>query len=198
MASPANVPEAESFPSKGQSKRSFAFSIVLAVLLIIFGCLAILLPIEMSVGVVIVVCWLLMISGIVQVVDAFRSARGWHTVWKIAVALAYFLTGMFLRFNLGIGLAALTLALILFFVFQGLLDVFIYYRTRKSGVSVWLLLHGITSFVLGLMIWRHWPSGSLWVIGTIVGINMILTGTTRLMLTLALRRAEKMIPLEAS
>ena len=198
MASSTNLPEAESFHSGGPAKRSFTFSILLAVLLIIFGGLAILLPIEMSVGVVIVVCWLLMISGIVQVVDAFRSARGWHTLWNIAVALAYFLTGLFLRFNLGIGIAALTLALILFFVFQGLLDIFVYIRTRKIGASSWLLLHGITSFVLGLMIWRHWPSGSLWVIGTIVGINMILTGTTRLMLTLALRRAGKMIPLEAS
>jgi len=193
MGFAADLPDSEPFVPRRFSKRGFAFSIVLAVLLIIFGCLAILLPIEMSLGVVIVVCWLLMISGMVQVVDAFRGARGWHTVWKIAVAIAYFLTGLFLRFNLGIGIAALTLALILFFVVQGLIDMFIYIRTRQMGASGWLLLHGIVSFVLGLMIWRHWPGGSLWIIGTLVGINMILTGTTRLMLTLAARRLEKMI-----
>jgi uncharacterized membrane protein HdeD (DUF308 family) len=43
------------------------------------------------------------------------------------------------------------------------------------------------------MIWRHWPSGSLWVIGTLVGINMIMSGTTRLMLALAVRRATKIV-----
>jgi len=170
----------------------------MAILLIIFGCLAFVLPVEMSMGVVIVISWLLMIGGVVQIVDAFRGDRGWHTVWKIAVALAYFVTGLFLRFNLGIGLVALTLALIMFFLFQGLLDIFIYFRTRRIGGSAWLLLHGITSFILGLMIWRHWPNGSLWVIGIIVGINMILTGTTRLMLALASRRLDRMIPREAS
>lgn len=179
-------------------KRSSGLSIVLAVLLIIFGCLAILLPIEMSMGVVIVICWLLMISGVVQVVDAFRGTRGWHSVWKVAVAVAYFLTGLYLRLNVGIGLVALTLALIMFFLFQGVLDFIIYFRTRRIGGSAWLLLHGIASFILGLMIWRHWPSGSLGVVGFIVGINMILTGTTRLMLALAARRADNLIAQEAS
>jgi uncharacterized membrane protein HdeD (DUF308 family) len=45
--------------------------------------------------------------------------------------------------------------------------------------------------ILGLMIWRHWPSGSLWVVGTLVGINMVMTGTTRLMLSVGVRRAMK-------
>lgn len=180
-------------PSKG----SFAFSIVMAVLLIIFGCLAILLPLEMSVGVVIVVCWLLMISGVVQIVDAFRGARGWHTVWEAIVGIAYFLTGLFLRMNVGIGVVALALALAVFLLFQGVIDIFIYFRSRKLGVSAWLLLHGITSFLLGLMVWFHWPTGSLLVIGAIVGINMIVTGMTRLMLALASRRSGNMISQEA-
>jgi uncharacterized membrane protein HdeD (DUF308 family) len=38
------------------------------------------------------------------------------------------------------------------------------------------------------MIWRHWPSGSLSVVGLLVGVNMIFTGTTRLMLSMAVRR----------
>ena len=38
------------------------------------------------------------------------------------------------------------------------------------------------------MTWEHWPSGSLWVIGTLVGINMMMRGMTRLMLALAFRR----------
>jgi uncharacterized membrane protein HdeD (DUF308 family) len=70
-------------------------------------------------------------------------------------------------------------------------DIFVYLATRKSGVSGWLLLDGVITLILGLMIWRHWPSGSLWVIGLLVGINMIMTGTTRLMLSVAVRRAMK-------
>jgi uncharacterized membrane protein HdeD (DUF308 family) len=51
----------------------------------------------------------------------------------------------------------------------------------------WILFDGIITLILGLMVWRQWPSSSLWVIGTLVGIGMILTGTTRLMLSVASR-----------
>jgi uncharacterized membrane protein HdeD (DUF308 family) len=43
------------------------------------------------------------------------------------------------------------------------------------------------------MIWRHWPSGSLWVIGVLVGINMIIIGTTHLMLALAVGQVRNVL-----
>ena len=52
---------------------------------------------------------------------------------------------------------------------------------------------GIITLILGLLVWRQWPSSSLWVIGTLVGISMIMTGTTRLMISLAARRVEHSI-----
>jgi len=42
--------------------------------------------------------------------------------------------------------------------------------------------------VLGLMIWLQWPSSSIWAIGTLVGVNLLLTGVTRLMVGLTGRR----------
>jgi uncharacterized membrane protein HdeD (DUF308 family) len=51
-----------------------------------------------------------------------------------------------------------------------------------------MLLDGIITLVLGVMIWRHWPSSSFWVIGLLVGISMLMTGTTRLMMALAFRK----------
>ena len=173
------------------AKRASGFAIFLSILLIVCGLLAILLPIEMSIGVVIVIAWLLMISGIFQVIHAFRSSGVGHILWKIVVALVYFATGLFLYMRPGIGIATLTFVIIVFLLAEGVLDILFYFRTRKIGASGWVLFDGIVTLILGLMIWRHWPSGSLWVIGFLVGINMIMTGTTRLMLSLAVRRALK-------
>jgi uncharacterized membrane protein HdeD (DUF308 family) len=173
--------------------RVSAFSIVLSILLIICGLLAILLPVEMSLGVVIVISWLLMISGVVQFVNAIRGRGTGSRFWMGIIAIIHFAMGVYFRLNLGIGIAALTLALIAFFVAQGVIDIWAYFRARRSGASRWLMLEGVFTLILGLMIWRHWPSGSLWVIGTLVGINMIMTGTTRLMLALAIRRAQKVL-----
>jgi uncharacterized membrane protein HdeD (DUF308 family) len=38
------------------------------------------------------------------------------------------------------------------------------------------------------MIWRTWPSSTVWVIGTLVGISMLFSGVSRLVLSLAARR----------
>ena len=185
--SPAEHDYSRGIPER-LARRVSGFSIFLSILLIVFGVLAILLPFETSFGVVIVVSWLLMISGVMQFVHAFRSEGVGPGIWKALIAIIYFVTGLYLRFNLGLGIAALTLALIAFFVAQGVIDIFVYLRTRRSGVSGWLLFEGIITLILGVMIWRHWPSSSLWVIGTLVGINMILTGITRLALSIAVRR----------
>jgi uncharacterized membrane protein HdeD (DUF308 family) len=194
MTEPISASVRDTALAGGLAKRATGLSIFLSVVLIVLGMLAILLPVEMSLGVVIVVCWLLMIGAVVHVIDAFKGSGVWHTIWQITVAVIYFLTGLYLRFNLGIGLVTLTLALIVFFVVQGLADIFIYLRVRKSIPSGSLLLHGIVTLILGLMIWMHWPSSALWVVGTLVGINMIMTGTTRLMLTLAVRKVMKSVP----
>jgi uncharacterized membrane protein HdeD (DUF308 family) len=38
------------------------------------------------------------------------------------------------------------------------------------------------------MIWRTWPSSTAWVIGTLVGVSMLFSGFSRLMLSLAARQ----------
>jgi len=176
----------ESF--KEMFKIATGLSIFLSILLIVFGLLAILLPVEMSFGVVVVISWPLMISGLVQFVH-FRCKGIGAAIWKTLIAAAYFGTGLYLRLNTTVGVAALTLCLILFFAAQGLIDILMYLRTRQSGISGWLLLDGVITIILAILIWQNWPSGSLWVIGALVGINMIMTGVTRLMLTIAIRRA---------
>jgi uncharacterized membrane protein HdeD (DUF308 family) len=39
------------------------------------------------------------------------------------------------------------------------------------------------------MIYMQWPSSSAWAIGTLVGASMVISGFTRLMLSLAVRKA---------
>lgn len=175
------------------SKRTSGWSIGLSILLIVCGALAIFLPVEMSFGVVIVIAWLLMISGGLQFIHVFRCKGFGDALWKTLIAAVYFATGLYLRLNLRIGVAALTILLVWFFIAQGVIEIIFYLRTRKSGASGWLLFDGVISLLLGLLIWRHWPSGSLWVIGTLVGINMLMTGITRLMVTLAVRRVNKLV-----
>jgi uncharacterized membrane protein HdeD (DUF308 family) len=50
-----------------------------------------------------------------------------------------------------------------------------------------MLLDGIITLLLGLMIYLQWPSSSAWAIGTLVGVSLIVSGVTRVMLSSAVR-----------
>jgi uncharacterized membrane protein HdeD (DUF308 family) len=169
-------------------KRASGTSILLSIVLIIFGVLAITLPVVSSIGVAVVVGWLLVFAGIAQLVHAFQSKGIGHIVWMIVVAAFYLAAGASLIASPVLGVASLTLVLGIFLFAEGIADVIAYFATRKSGNSPWMLLDGIITLVLGFMIWNRWPSGSLWVIGTFVGISMVMTGITRLMMALAVRK----------
>jgi uncharacterized membrane protein HdeD (DUF308 family) len=56
-----------------------------------------------------------------------------------------------------------------------------------------MLVDGIVTLLLGLMIYLQWPSSSAWAIGTFVGVSMIISGVTRVMLSLAVRKAAAVI-----
>ncbi|MGA8220284.1 MAG: DUF308 domain-containing protein [Candidatus Acidiferrales bacterium] len=164
-------------------------SIVWAVLLIVFGFLAIGLPMATSLGVVIVIAWLIVFSGGFQFIHAFQSKGAGNIIWKLLVAILYLIAGIYFLMNPVIGVASFTLVLAIFFLAEGVFDLVAYFLTRSVHGSGWILLDGIVTLILGVLVWKQWPSSSVWVIGTLVGINMIFTGTTRLMISLAARGA---------
>jgi uncharacterized membrane protein HdeD (DUF308 family) len=170
------------------SGRALTPSILLSILLIIFGFLAITLPTATSIGVALVIGWLVLFGGLAQLIHAFQSKGIGHIVWKLLVAALYLAAGAYLIAHPALGLAGLTLALAIFFVAEGVVDVIAYFSTRKSGGSAWMLLDGIVTLVLGLMIWNRWPATSLWVLGTLVGISMLMTGISRLMMALTVSK----------
>jgi uncharacterized membrane protein HdeD (DUF308 family) len=91
-----------------------------------------------------------------------------------------------------LGLASLTLALAIYLLAEGVLEFILEFilslRLRPLPGWGWLLLDGIVTLILAIMIWRTWPSSTEWVIGTLVGISMLFSGISRLMLSLAARR----------
>lgn len=177
-------------------------SIIWPSIMIILGFFALCVPIAATLGVARVVGWLLLFEGVAQVIHAFRSEGLGHFAWKFLIALLYLVTGVYFLLHPLLAAAAMTLAMSVFFFAQGLVDIVAFSSARKGLASGWMLFNGIISVTLAVMIWRHWLSTSLWVIGTLVGINLLMTGTTRLMMAFAVRRLLKngktQLPAEAA
>ncbi|MDE3137138.1 MAG: DUF308 domain-containing protein [Acidobacteriota bacterium] len=169
-------------------RHATGWSIAWSILLIFFGVLALALPLATTLGFAMIVGWLLVFSGSVQMIHAFQSKGIGHILWKLFVSLLYVVIGFyFLAYPL-MGMAAMTLTLAVFFFAEGITDIAEYIRNRKLAGAGWILTDGVVTLLLSVMIWMHWPASSLWVFGILIGISMIMTGWTRLMITLAARK----------
>lgn len=170
-------------------RRASTWSIVWGVLLIVFGMLAIGSPFLAALAVNVVIAWLIVLAGVVHVILAFHAHRARSLLWKLLVGLAYLFFGGYLIMHPVLGVASLTLVLASLFLIEGVLDIVLFFRMRSVQGSSWVLVDGIITLLLGLMIYLRWPSSSVWAIGTLVGVSMIISGITRVMLSLAVRKA---------
>jgi uncharacterized membrane protein HdeD (DUF308 family) len=162
-------------------------SIFWPVIMIVVGILALWLPVASSVGVARLLGWLMVFDAVFQLIHSFRSEGVGHIVWKVLVALIYLIVGIYFLMHPLLAVAVVTLALATFFLVEGVVDVFSYFAARETRASHWILVNGIVSIILAVMVWRHWPTGSLWVLGVLVGVGLLMTGVSRLMIALAIR-----------
>jgi len=156
--------------------------------MIVAGVLAIFLPLTISTGLVILLSWLLIISGIGHLIAAFRFKTFGNMAWELIQAVAAICVGFYMRFHPLMGLATLTLALAIFFLVSGCSEFVLYFQNRSLPNSGLLLLSAVVNIVLFFLIWMHWPANSLWLIGMLVGIDLIAIGISRLGSGVAFRR----------
>jgi uncharacterized membrane protein HdeD (DUF308 family) len=169
-------------------RRASGLSIAWGVMLIVFGMLAIGSPLLAAVAVNALIAWLIVLAGVVHTVIAFRAHGAGGIIWRLLVGLAYIFIGGYLLWHPLLGVATLTLLLASLFLFEGVLDLVLYFRLRPLLGAGWLLFDGLVTLMLALLIWFQWPSSSLWAIGTLVGVSMIMSGVARVMMSLAARR----------
>ena len=169
-------------------RQASTVSIAWGVLLIIVGMVAIGSPFLAAVAVNVAIAWLIVLAGIIHVLLAFRAHGAGSMIWKLLVGLAYVCFGGYLIVHPLRGVASLTLILASLFLIEGVLDIILFFQMRSLGGSSWVLVDGIVTLLLGLMIYVQWPSSSAWAIGLLVGVSMIISGVTRVMLSLAVRK----------
>jgi len=175
----------------GVAKRISGWYIAAAVLFIFLGIFAIIEPGVAGLGVTLLVGWLLIFGGVMHFVAAFKGGGAKHVIFQVLIGILYLIGGFYFLTHTIMAVGTLTLLLAGIILAEGVLEIIAYFRTRGEGASGWLLLNGIITLLLGGLIWFHWPSSSVWAIGTLVGVNLLMTGISRLMFGMAARKLLK-------
>lgn len=162
-------------------------SIGLAVLMIVLGFAAMFKPFAAGIGISLFIAWIVVFSGAVHIVYSFAARSGGSFLWRILIGLAYIIGGMYLLKNPSIALASLTLLLAVILIAEGVFQLITFFQLHVLPGSGWILCDAILTLILGGLIAYPWPGSSLWAVGTLVGVNLIISGFTRLMYSVAAR-----------
>jgi uncharacterized membrane protein HdeD (DUF308 family) len=149
----------------------------IAVFMCILGIFAIIFPFFATIASTFFFGWLFVFSGISQIVYAFHSRRSNHFFWQFVLGILYFLSGVFIVSNILEGVLTLTLILGITIFVQGIIQVSIAFKIRRR-FSKWVsvLMSGIIGIIFGIFIWSNFPLNALWMIGLLVGVNLLADG----------------------
>ena len=169
-------------------RKASGLYIGMAVVFIILGILAIVEPTVAGLAVTILVGWLLIFGGGAHLVAAFSGGGAGRVIWQVLIGIVFIAGGIYYLTHPLLGLGTLTLVLAVIILMAALFELIAFFASRGAAGSGWLLMNAIITLFLGALIWFHWPSSTVWAIGTLVGVNLLMTGISRLMLGLAARK----------
>ena len=153
--------------------------VVEGIVLLILGVLAIIVPVIATLAVAIFLGWLFLISGVVGLITTFMMRQLPGFWWSLLSAVIAIGVGVVLIGWPVSGAVSFTLVLIVFFVIEGVASIMyaLEHRRELSGRWGFMLVSGIIDLILAAIILFNLPEAALWVLGLLVGINMVFGGT---------------------
>ena len=172
-------------------KRSHAWGVPLAIgiLLVIGGICALVASVSTSYVTVLVIGGILCAVGVVEIVSAFRiHVRALDLALLLAGLLAIVVGGLFISRPLA-SLASVTLLIAGYLVARGLFHVAVAIVDRTRA-WIWDLVYGLVALGMGTYIAASWQQSALWLLGTLVAIEIIARGCTLIAASWAIRDIE--------
>jgi uncharacterized membrane protein HdeD (DUF308 family) len=177
-------------------RRSWGWLLALGISFMLLGVVCILGDVTATFATVLFFGWMLLFSGVVALIHAFRT-RTWSGFFlHLLSALLRGFTGYVLVRYPGAGAVSLTLVLAVFFVVGGM------FRAVGAGMMQfprwgWSLASGIVSVALGIMLLVQMPVSSIWFIGFAIGVDLVVDGASLVGFATAIHRLPTLTPHEA-
>lgn len=164
-------------------RRSTGIFTGIGVLMILLGAFAILIPNVASWGMTVLVGWIFVIGAAFLFAWSFTAPGALNVITRLAWSVLTLGAGLFLLINPDKGARALTLILIIYFLAVGVIRLVAAFTQRGIPGAGWLGLSGALSLVIGLIFLVDYPESADWAIGLLLGIDLIFSGWTLILLS---------------
>jgi uncharacterized membrane protein HdeD (DUF308 family) len=163
--------------------------VVEGLVMIVLGAAAIIVPSLASLAISVFLGWLFLIGGCVSLIATILGRHAPGFWWSLLSAIVTIGVGsVLIGWPMG-GIITLTLVLTVFLVVEGVLTIAfaIDHRRQLSQRWGWMLVNGLLDLGLAGIIIVALPASAAWVLGIIVGIDMIFGGLTLIGMARAVR-----------
>jgi uncharacterized membrane protein HdeD (DUF308 family) len=167
--------------------------LTLGIIMVILGTIAFIIAPAATIGTVLVLGWLLMFSGVIEIIHAFRVRRWGGLFLHLLAGLLGIVVGFLVVTRPVAGALAWTLLFASFFTVIGIFRLVAAIRLKFPNWG-WAVFDGIVSLGLGILLWAEWPWSGLWFLGVAVGVSLVLRGWSYIMLAFAVHNLR--IPVE--
>lgn len=162
--------------------------VALGIVYVIAGVIALGSVVFATVVTVFVVGIMMLIAGVAEVINAFQiKTWGKFLLWLLLGAL-YIVAGFLTFDNPLLAAAFLTLLLAVALIASGIMRIVLGFSMRQGTPWGWVVLSGVVTLLLGLIILAHWPVSGLWVLGVLLGVDLIVAGISWIALGFGLKR----------
>jgi len=144
--------------------------------MILAGILALVCPIASSLATVLFLGWLLIVAGIVQGISLFDARNVPHFWLQLVSVVLSVIVGVLLIRHRGEGLLVLTLLLLVYFMIEGISKVIFSLTIRPFPNWGWVLASGVVGILVALYLWASLPVTAIWLLGVLLGIQLICEG----------------------
>ena len=158
-------------------KRYSLWYLLQGILMVAAGVLALIYPVIASVGIVFLLAWILIVSGIVQGIGLIGAQQVPHFWLQLISVVLSIVVGLLLLRQPEARLLVFSALLIVYFMVEGMAKVSFALTIRPFPNWGWVLAAGLVSIALALYLWANLTGISEWLLGFLLGIQLLVEGT---------------------
>jgi uncharacterized membrane protein HdeD (DUF308 family) len=166
------------------------FLFMLGILITICGVAALSFPPFFTLVGVVILAAVLIVSGAAMVIASFWAGKWGAMLVQLLVGILYVMAGILIMDCTDTAVELLTLFLAIMFLVVGVFRIVAALMVKYPQWG-WALLNGVLTTLVGIIIYKNLPYSAYWVIGLLVGIEMLFNGLHWIMLALAVRSLPK-------
>lgn len=170
-------------------RAKWGWIVALGVVYVIAGLLALASVAMATVVSVLIVGFMMLMSGVAEVISAFQFKSWSKFLLWLLLGLLYVASGIITFMNPLLAAAVLTLLLGVTLIASGIMRIVLAFSMKQGSPWIWVVISGVLTLLLGLVIVSGWPVSSLYILGLFLGIDLVFAGAAWIGLGLGVKQA---------